>query len=151
MQENVGGGGSEDSAGALIDAATQLGKTRGERVVVLLSDEVLQVNQRGRQALRLRETPRDGLRALGGCLGWCGTNRACKRNCFAQAVPRYARLPNQCPSYQREDACLDRAVPRCRRRSKDARPRTTTSSSWTRSPGEWSHQAHGSTFLRRQP
>ncbi len=110
MPENVGGGGSEDSAGALVDAASQLAKTRGERVVVLLSDEVLQVNLRGRQALRLRETPCDGLRALGGCLGWCESDRACKRSCFAQAEPRYARMPNQCPSYQREDACLDRAV-----------------------------------------
>ncbi len=85
LKENKGGA-SEDTTGALTQSTQLLRAAKAERVIVLMSDEELQMNMRGRLALKLPETPCDRLRALAGCMGWCDTY-ACEQQCRSTVGP----------------------------------------------------------------
>ncbi len=106
-----GGGGAEDTAGGILAGIEQVRRGRGERVVVLLSDERLQVNLHGRRALGLEETSCDEARSVGGCLGSCGSDATCFGACIANGPPRYARLLSGCGS-RPGSYCTNTAVQR---------------------------------------
>ena len=110
LPENVGGGGAEDTSGALVEASEQLQRTPGEHVVVTLSDEGLQVNLRGRQALDLTETKCDAARAVGGCLGWCGQDLSCVRTCLADGPVAFSTSLSRCAERGSEQYCLSRGI-----------------------------------------
>lgn len=57
LPPNSGGGTGEDTAGALARAATMSLRPGAEKVVILLSDENLQVNKAGRTALKIKVSP----------------------------------------------------------------------------------------------
>lgn len=110
LPENVGGGGAEDTSGAVVEAGEQLQRAAGEHVVVTLSDEGLQVNLRGRQALGLKETKCDSARAVGGCLGWCGNDLSCVRGCLADGPVAYSSSLSKCAVRASEQYCLSRGI-----------------------------------------
>lgn len=71
----TGGGGGEDGVAALMESNTMLQGAKGERVVILMTDEALQINSTGRERLRIPSTsPCDKARHIDGCRTACRAN-----------------------------------------------------------------------------
>ncbi len=81
---NAGGYG-EDTAGALAQAALDVAASPGERAVLVLSDEPLQVHKTGRALLNIKDTDCDRMRALGQCFEACPSTVDCYHGCFSSS------------------------------------------------------------------
>lgn len=100
----AGGGAAEDSTGGLLAANELLKREPGEKVVILLTDEPLQLNVGGQRALA---------RPMAGCapvlrrladFKRCGTP-ACRLQAFSGVSPRNAVLANLCARSIGASAC----------------------------------------------
>lgn len=95
LPDNRGGLG-EDSTHGLLAAARLLDNSRAERVVVLLTDEDLQLNQGGRRALGLRTSSIcKRLRRVPKCAQKCTTPK-CLNRCYGQISPDTRRAMDRC-------------------------------------------------------
>ncbi len=106
LPQNLGGGAGEDSAAAMVEAAELVRRSPGERVVITLTDEPLQVNYHGLRALGLKETPCDGARAVAGCLGACDGDSGCVETCVVEGPGSYGAGVAACSNRLPAPYCL---------------------------------------------
>lgn len=103
LPANVGGA-SEDGAGALMRATDALTTERGDRIVVLLSDEPLQTNAGGLHALGVNQECRDVL-AVNNCVNACRTPD-CTIGCFSRLGGTAAIEMRRCAHRFGAGSCL---------------------------------------------
>jgi hypothetical protein len=90
-------GAAEDGVGALVTAARALSRERGERVVVLLSDEHLQTNALGASAFNPRSECSRYFEATN-CFGRC-TTQGCQAACWNRLGAEASRRMSRCRAH----------------------------------------------------
>jgi hypothetical protein len=88
---------AEDGVGALVTAARALSRERGERVVVLLSDERLQTNALGASAFNPRSECSRYFEATN-CFGRC-TTQGCQAACWNRLGAEASRRMSRCRAH----------------------------------------------------
>lgn len=123
MKQNIGGGDGEDGAHAMLRASSTSFRRRSERILVMMTDEPLQVNVGGLRALGL---PRDSgicyqIRRLSLCLNYCRGTARCIKSCINRSSVLRARTSACIKRYRYRNLCyrlllnsLVRSVRSCR-------------------------------------